>query len=113
MILVGIGGFFGAICRYLLGQWLTPKWNSLFPFPTWLINCSGSFALGVLAGLELSQTLWLLFATGFLGAYTTFSTFGYETIRLLDQKHYRYAVLYASSSVLLGIVFAGLGFLIT
>lgn len=112
MILVGIGGFLGAITRYLIGQWLTPKLSTSFPLTTWLINISGSLVLGILAGLQLPTTLWLFFATGFLGAYTTFSTFGYETLYLIKQKHTRIAIFYVFSSVLVGILFAWFGFLL-
>lgn len=112
MIVVGIGGFFGAICRYILGLWLTPKWSTRFPMTTWLINSSGSFALGVLTSIDLSKSLALLLATGFLGAYTTFSTFGFETIRLIEFKLYKCALIYIGCSVIIGILFAWLGYTI-
>jgi len=114
MILVaGLGGVFGAILRYLLGKWITSKTSSSFPFGTWMINISGSFVLGLLAVLHMdhviSEWLWLLFGTGFLGAYTTFSTFGYETIQFLQKKESKKAVIYVSATVILGILFAWIG----
>lgn len=113
MIFVGIGGFFGAICRYCLGLWISPKVKTAFPVATWIINGSGSFALGVLFRLSLPTSLWLLLATGFLGAYTTFSTFSFEAIQLLSQKQYKFAASYILSSVILSILFAGFGILVT
>lgn len=116
MLFVGIGGIFGAISRFLLGKWITGKTSAVFPFGTWIINISGSFVLGLLVVLHVSDVIpywsWLLFGTGFLGAYTTFSTFGYETIQMLQKKDTRRAVIYVSSSVVLGILFATIGGLI-
>lgn len=113
MLWVGIGGIFGAISRFLLGKWIMGKTSAKLPLGTWIINLSGSFLLGVLAILHVGHVipdwLWLLFGTGFLGAYTTFSTFGYETIQMLQQKDTRRAVIYVSSSVILGILFAWIG----
>lgn len=113
MILVGIGGFFGAICRYCLGLWISPRVKTYFPVATWMINGSGSFALGILFGLALPTSLWQLLATGFLGAYTTFSTFSFESIQLFQQKQYKLAVWYIISSVLLGIILTECGILLT
>ncbi|MEJ9212231.1 fluoride efflux transporter CrcB [Bacillus smithii] len=113
MIWVGIGGIFGAISRYLLGKWITGKTSSVFPFGTWFINLTGSFMLGILAVLHSNKIIpewsWLLIGTGFIGAYTTFSTFGYETIKMLQKKDTRNAIIYVSTSVLLGVLFAWIG----
>ncbi|MBP1932753.1 fluoride efflux transporter CrcB [Ammoniphilus resinae] len=116
MLLVGIGGIFGAISRFLMGKWITSKTPATFPFGTWVINITGSFLLGLLAVLHVHQAIpdwtWLVFGTGFLGAYTTFSTFGYETITFLEKKYTKRAVIYVSTSVILGIIFAWIGGLI-
>lgn len=116
MLFVGIGGVFGAISRFLLGKWITSKTSVVFPFGTWIINISGSFVLGLLAVLHLGNVIpvwsWLLFGTGFLGAYTTFSTFGYETIQMLQKKDTKRALIYVLSSMILGILFASIGGLI-
>ncbi|WP_066065122.1 fluoride efflux transporter CrcB [Neobacillus soli] len=113
MLFVGIGGIFGAISRFLLGKWITSKSSSSLPFGTWIINISGSFVLGFLAVLHLGNGIpdwiWLLCGIGFLGAFTTFSTFGYETIQLLQKRDRRQAVIYVSSSVVLGVLVAWLG----
>ncbi|WHY66522.1 fluoride efflux transporter CrcB [Neobacillus sp. SuZ13] len=113
MLFVGIGGIFGAILRFQLGKWITSKTTYKFPLATWIINISGSFVLGLLAvvhqGEGIPDWLWLLGGTGFLGAYTTFSTFGYETIQMLQKREIKHAVFYVSTSVLLGILFAWIG----
>ncbi|MBP0723763.1 fluoride efflux transporter CrcB [Bacillus sp. RG28] len=114
MIFVILGGGFGAITRYALGNLISRKNNTPLPLGTFLINVSGSFLLGMINRLFLShsinQSLWLLFGVGFLGAYTTFSTFGYETINLLIQKKIMTAVIYVLLSAAFGILFAEVGF---
>jgi len=116
MFYVGLGGIFGAITRFLLGKWISSKASSTFPFGTWIINITGSLLLGFLfvlrLGNGLSEDLWLLVGTGFIGAYTTFSTFGYETIQMIQKKEHKNVFLYVSVSVVLGIVFAWIGGLI-
>lgn len=113
MLLVGLGGIFGAIARFLLGKWITAKKTGPFPMGTWVINLSGSFVLGFLAvlhdGKAISDWVWFLCGTGFLGAYTTFSTFGYETIQLIQKQKAKIAILYVFTSVLLGVIFAWIG----
>ncbi|GLC89174.1 fluoride efflux transporter CrcB [Lysinibacillus piscis] len=108
MILVGIGGIFGALTRYLISKQL----HSAYPWATLLINSTGSFALGLLFALQPAAWLWQLLGIGFLGAYTTFSTFGFETVQLIEQQKGRQACLYISSSVLIGLLSALLGFMI-
>ena len=86
-LVVGAGGFLGAIARFLVGTWISNRFGSLFPWATFVINITGSFILGFVATLLLSRVLinpnWRLFVTiGFVGAYTTFSTFEYETAQL-------------------------------
>lgn len=116
MLLVGIGGVLGAIARYVLGKWITSKANSQIPVGTWLVNMSGSLLLGFLAVLHIEKVVdhevWLMVGTGFLGAYTTFSTFGYETIQLIQKNNKKIALLYVIFSVILGIIFAWIGGLI-
>lgn len=114
--IVGLGGIIGTLLRYVLGQWVssrTARSGSLFPWGTWIINLSGSLLLGVLAGLHARHSLpdwsWLMLGTGFCGAYTTFSTFGYETVTLISKGHQIQAAVYVFTSALLGVTFAGFG----
>ncbi len=108
-----IGGFFGAITRYGIGEWI--HINNGFPFGTFCINLTGSLVLGWLLTF-ISQRrkgmkrLSLFVGTGFLGSYTTFSTFSVETINLIANKEYFFAILYVFLSVALGLVFAFLGY---
>ncbi|GIP46490.1 fluoride efflux transporter CrcB [Paenibacillus sp. DXFW5] len=115
-VIVGLGGILGTLLRYYLGQWISTRsahQGSLFPWGTWVINLSGSLLLGILAGLHTQHSIpawsWLMLGTGFCGAYTTFSTFGYETITLIGKGYKRQAVLYVLSSALLGVACAWLG----
>jgi len=114
--MIGVGGILGSISRFLLGTWVASRTSSSYPFGTFVINVSGSFILGCLAALygqhEISEILYDFFAIGFCGAYTTFSTFGVETIRLLEHKRTAQAMIYVISSVLLSMVGAGAGFMI-
>jgi CrcB protein len=114
LIFVALGGGFGAITRYAFGNFIASKSNTSLPLGTFIINVSGSFLLGIINHLflshSISQSIWLIFGVGFLGAYTTFSTFGYETINLLIQKKFKTAAYYVSLSSALGILFAYIGF---
>lgn len=115
--LAGIGGIVGAITRYTLGRYIMDKAGSEsrnpFPLGTWVINISGSLLLAVLFGLSkaelLSSVWWAVLGTGFCGAYTTFSTFGYETMQLITANKVRKACMYVISSVTLGLIAAWLG----
>ncbi|MBW3622735.1 MAG: fluoride efflux transporter CrcB [Armatimonadetes bacterium] len=115
LIGVMIGGALGAAVRYSLSLWMIKRYGPQFPWGTLLINLSGCFALGLLIGLRLGgrhpmpEWLTLSLAAGFLGAYTTFSTFGVETVLLLESRQAYAALAYVASSVLIGIAAAGLG----
>ena len=105
---VGSGGFLGANARYFVGLWAAATWGTLFPWGTLLINVVGSFVLGfyltfVTERFTGRSTTRLLLATGFLGAFTTFSTFSYETIQLLAQGATMVALAYMAASLLLGL----------
>ena len=113
-MMIGIGGFLGANARYLVGGWLTQLWGSQFPWGTFVINISGSFLLGLLVASLNTRPLasphyHLFFAVGFLGAYTTFSTFSYETLRLAQDQSVVAALLNITGSVVLGLVGVVLG----
>ena len=106
-LLIGIGGFLGANARYLVAGWMTASLGASFPYGTLVINVSGSFILGfffIFISERLVHANWrLFFAIGFLGAYTTFSTFSYENFALIQERSYILAL-----ANMLGIVFMGL-----
>lgn len=112
-IVVGAGGFIGAVCRYLIG-FIPLKEGSLFPIKTFLINIIGSFIIGIVAALALENDsldprMVLFLKVGICGGFTTFSSFALETGDLVKNGNVRIALLYAILSMAAGIiaVFAG------
>jgi CrcB protein len=106
---VVLGGMIGAPLRFWIGRVVTQRWKRAFPLGTFLINVTGSFLIELLyAG---TQVAWVkaFVGTGILGAYTTFSTFGVETVTLLEQKKVGMAVGYVVISALVGLGAARLG----
>jgi len=114
IIIIGIGGFLGAISRYGVALWIGQRWGRSFPLGTFVINVSGSFLIGLLMSLLTERFMvnpqWrLLLVVGFLGAYTTFSTFEYETGTLLKDSEWLIAGLNVVLSVFAGFVALKLG----
>ena len=113
-ITIGLGAIAGALSRYYLGQWLTLLTPLIFPMGTFLVNISGCFFMGLITTLMvrrlfLKPDLMLLITTGFLGAYTTFSSYEFEAEQLLDFRNRPIGWLYWISSPLLGFLSFGLG----
>lgn len=116
LALVALGGALGAVCRYLAGNAISKAVGSALPWGTFLINIGGCFAMGLLMTVIVERGLlpaaWRLFlCVGLLGGFTTFSSFGYETLMLLDEGRLLAAAGYAGGSVILGLVAAGAGVL--
>ena len=110
--LVGLGGFLGAISRYFLNQYFLSF--KLFPLGTFLVNITGSFFMGLLLGSDwIPDTIRILVGTGFLGAYTTFSTFNFELFMLKKNNRKFQFFFYVVSSYIFGILLAYLGYSIT
>jgi fluoride exporter len=113
ILAVAACAFAGAVCRYLLDIAVQHHTNSPLPLGTLAVNVSGSVALGFLVGLGLyhglATTPRTLVGTGFLGAYTTFSTFSYETVRLLEDHAHRDALLNTAASLALGLAGSAAG----
>lgn len=107
---VGIGGFFGAIARYYISEQLNKDVENNIPLGTLTVNMLGSFLLGVLIGFSESEIFLLLIGTGFMGAFTTYSTFNKELL-LLQQKTQKW-IIYFSITFGGGILLAFLGYLI-
>lgn len=104
-----LGGAIGTNVRYLLSRWLNEVvWSRGFPLGTFVINVTGSFILGlaavvILERLPPSQQAWyLLIGTGFCGGYTTFSTFEWETFKLVRDGNFAFALLNVVGTVLVG-----------
>ncbi len=113
-MLVMLGGAIGAALRYGLGAWVQGWSGPGFPWSTFLINISGSFLIGLVLRLSLEGALspeWRLFLTvGLLGGYTTFSTFSFETLALVQQGEWFKALLYVVGSVVLGFLLVWLAY---
>lgn len=103
LLLVGAGGALGSAARYLLARKIATATTSWFPAATFLINILGALLLGITVRAGIAGNLYLLFADGFLGAFTTFSTFMYEGFTLFKDKKRLNAVIYIAGSVVLGI----------
>lgn len=111
-LLIGLGGFLGALFRYSFYYLLTP-FSSSYSYATILVNLLGSFLFGFLLGINLDSnnyTIYLFLTGGFLGAFTTFSTFTYELATYLNQKKYAKFLLHISLHLFVGIGVAILGF---
>jgi CrcB protein len=109
LVLVGIGGFAGAIARRVMDLWVSDRAGSAFPFGTLVINLSGSFLLGLLFAWAterdvLPASIRGPVLIGFIGAYTTFSTWMLESWRLVEDGAWGLAVLNLAGSVALGLV---------
>ncbi|TDJ68209.1 MAG: fluoride efflux transporter CrcB [Planctomycetota bacterium] len=113
LLIVGLGGFLGAIARFGVSSFLAARPGPGFPFGTLLVNVLGCLAIGALMALleleALSANLRLFLAVGLLGSFTTFSTFGYETIELLRDGAYQPALWNVAGSLVLGLCAVLLG----
>ncbi|MBM4761486.1 fluoride efflux transporter CrcB [Bacillus sp. B15-48] len=112
IIMIGIGGFLGAISRYGMGEWLHTE--NGFPVGTLTVNLLGCFLLGWFLAFakrkNLRTEITMLFGTGFLGSFTTFSTFSVETVYLIENGQFLFAFSYVAASMLAGILSAYIGF---
>ena len=107
VLLVALGGGIGSAARYLVGGWFASRFGPAFPYGTFVINVTGSFIIGFFLAfaqerVSLSPYWRLFFAVGFVGGYTTFSTFEYETIRLLEGNEVLLSTVYAFGSLFIG-----------
>lgn len=117
MIYIGIFGGLGCIARYLASGWTYQLVGRNLPYGTLLVNILGSFMLGLLMTFGLRSTLFspelrLGLTVGFMGGFTTFSTFSYETLRLLEEGSLWQAGINIVLNVLLCLLFALMGVLV-
>ncbi|MFJ7280571.1 fluoride efflux transporter CrcB [Kitasatospora sp. NPDC098663] len=114
VLMVFLGGILGAPLRYLMDKTVQARHDSVFPWGTFLINVSGAFILGALTGAThahgLPSNAMLLLGTGICGALTTFSTFTFETVRLLEDGSLAEAGLNAIGSLATGLTAAFAGY---
>lgn len=116
MLLVGLGGFLGAISRYKLGAWVGQMaGDGRFPYGTFAVNIIGCLVIGTLAGIAeryngFGSGVTLFLFTGLLGGFTTFSSFGLEAMQLLRRGDLAIAAFYVGASVCLGLIAVWLGF---
>jgi len=114
VLAVLVGGMIGAPARYLTDRMVQARHDSVFPWGTFAVNMAGSLILGFLLGAErhlgLPSVVFALLGTGFCGGLTTFATFGYETVRLLEDGAVGEAGVNVIGSLAVGVLAAWLGF---
>ena len=117
LLLIGIGSGLGGVCRYLCQQFVQKHYPSSFPFGTLGVNILGCLVIGIVYGLAnrgnlLSPEMRLFLATGICGGYTTFSSFAYENVSLVQDGELFYTLLYILLSVGTGLVAVYAGMLL-
>ncbi len=110
ILLVVFGAAIGAPTRYLADRAVQARHDSVFPWGTFIVNVTGSALLGFLAMLPRHGAVGVITGTAFCGAFTTYSTFGYETFRLAEDRAYLFAALNAAASIIaaLGAAYFGM-----
>jgi fluoride exporter len=112
--LVAVFGAAGAVARYALDGWISDATRGQFPWGTLAVNVAGAFALGLVVALTTERLLphpnWrIALGIGFLGSFTTFSTYAYETVKLAEDGALSLAFVNAAGMVVLGLAAASLG----
>ncbi|MBP2032116.1 CrcB protein [Clostridium algifaecis] len=116
-IYISIGGFVGAILRFVIENINLYDYTGIIPIKTLVINISGSFLLAFISTIFLNilnrhLNIQLMLCTGFLGAFTTFSTLCKETSLIFSNGHFSLAIFYALMSLVLGLLFSLFGVLV-
>jgi fluoride exporter len=113
LLFIALGGASGTVARYLLANWMHGVWEGKLPMGTLLVNVLGSFAIGIVYVMVVERQFihadWRgVLMVGFLGAFTTFSTFSLETINLFESGHAIHALAYMFGSAIICVAVAGL-----
>jgi CrcB protein len=110
---IGLGGFLGANARALVGSLVTQRLGMLLPYGTLVVNVTGCLLIGLLVGVlerrDVHPGIRPALGLGFLGAYTTFSAFGFETVHLVREGSLLLAVVYVTVSIALGLTAVWIG----
>ena len=112
IVFIAMGAIIGALSRYYLGVWAVQKWQLSFPYPTLGVNLTGAFLMGFLANFFVNQwsiEVQKLILVGFLGSYTTFSSYILDSFKFFNEKRYLVALLYWVGCPILGLIFLELG----
>lgn len=110
LLLVAGGGFLGAVARYVMSKKIAERFQTAVPYGTLTVNLSGSFLLGLMIGSGRGTDFLLFAGTGFMGAYTTFSTFKLESVTLARQSQFGKFAGYMGVTYSLGLVLAYTGY---
>lgn len=108
--MVGIGGFFGAIARYSISKYLNNKSGFSIPIGTLTVNLLGAFLSGIITGSKADTMIILLYGTGFMGAFTTFSTLKLEMVQLHLNNYKKEFLFYTATIYGGGLILAYLGY---
>jgi fluoride exporter len=108
-VLVGMGGCLGSILRFWVSTYIGSRIGTRFPYGTLVVNITGSFLVGLVLAFLTARTEWgsnwrYLIPIGFIGGYTTFSAFEYETLRTIQDGQMGLGLLYMATSVIIGFV---------
>jgi len=112
ILLVFAGGGLGAAARYGVGRWCQTETGAAFPFATLIVNAAGCLLIGSLMAYfeaHKHEAAQVFLVTGILGGFTTFSAFGYETLRLMQGSHWNLALLNIGANLCLGLLAVWLG----
>ena len=117
LLAVAVGGGIGAVTRYLVSVWAAGRFGANFPYGTLIVNVAGCFMIGLFMTLTTERLIvspyWrLVFAVGFLGGLTTFSSFSYETLRLVEDSDILLAFYNTGLSLIVGFAATWVGIVV-